>query len=295
MSRARTVQNDTRLLGRQATTRKFPIPSVSPVIFMYVPSKHITLGERIYPFAGFVFDGPSPIASARWRKDGGGYSTISLGVYTDILSAARFVSEVVNIFGTFFYELEVTDEDGNVELIGLDVISAIKIGISKSVERSTNFRPFSDSLIARDTAQIKTIKYSVEGDTTVVKTAIARPVLFSGAHSGSSGSATLTDSGRDFSALGIRVNTDIIKNTTDSSEGVITNISTDTITVTLAGGTDNDWDTSDAYQIVDGETLNLIAQGFELSFSSQSYNKVNFFVTDQTDVESTGFIIVRVT
>lgn len=42
---------------------------------------------------------------------------------------------------------------------------------------------------------------------------------------------------------------ELIRNTTDGSEGIVTANTTTTVTATLLGGTDNDWDIDDAYEI----------------------------------------------
>ncbi len=293
MPRARPLLQDLRLGPLPSEDRAFPLPSENPTIFISMPSKKITPGDRVYPFSGLVIDGPAPIASARWRVNGGGYTAIAIGVFTDILSASRFYDEVVNIYGTRFYELEVTDELSNVQQIGVDVLSKITMGNSKQAVISKNFRPFSDTIIAEDPAQLLTIEYSVDGDTTVAKTTIARHVLYSGTHDGAPNNADLVDTGRDFETLGIRIG-DIAKNVTDGSEGVITAIVTDTITAALSGGTDNDWDVSDVYEILDGDTLDLIARGFELSIGSAGFNVVTLYVNDLSSNESSGSITVRV-
>lgn len=100
--------------------------------------------------------------------------------------------------------------------------------------------------------------------------------LISGNHkAGYSASAFLVDSeGRDLVTLGAKVGYPIF-NTTDSSNGLITAIgdqdaTNDKISVTLAGGTDNQWDTSDAWQIpmqeygvvLDGETERYISNSY---------------------------------
>lgn len=299
MSRARPLLQDLREEPRPSEDRALPLAAQNPVIFMSMPSKKITPGDRVYPFSGLAIDGPassaasSGIASARWRVNGGSYTAIVLGVFTDILSATRFFDEIVNIYGTRFYELEVTDELGNIQQIGADVLSKITMGNSKQAVVSTNFRPFSDTIIAEDPSQILSIEYSVDGDTTVAKTTITRHVLYSGAHDGAGNNADLIDTGRDFTTLGIRIG-DIAKNVTDGSQGVITAIVGDTITATLSGGTDNDWDVSDVYEILDGGTLDLIARGFELSISSTGFNVVTLYVNDLSSNESSGSITVRV-
>lgn len=77
-------------------------------------------------------------------------------------------------------------------------------------------------------------------------------VAASGAHDGSANASVLTDSGESWTTnqwVGYR-----IYNTTDGSHGDITANTGTTITATLQGGSDNDWDVSDAYYI--GEGLN---------------------------------------
>ena len=68
-----------------------------------------------------------------------------------------------------------------------------------------------------------------------------------GTHDGSSGAAVLTDSGESWTTNAF-VGLTIINNT-DGSRGVITANTATTITATLDGGTDNDWDSSDTYTI----------------------------------------------
>jgi hypothetical protein len=71
--------------------------------------------------------------------------------------------------------------------------------------------------------------------------------LYSGTHDGGSGSATLEDSTASWSVNSLIGKT--IINTTDDSVGIITANTATTVTATLYGGTDNDWDTGDAYSI----------------------------------------------
>ena len=76
-----------------------------------------------------------------------------------------------------------------------------------------------------------------------------------GSHDGSSGAAVLTDSGESWT-------TDehvgkLVINTTDKSIATITANDESTITGTLTGGTDNDWDASDAYVIFTGGIANV--------------------------------------
>ena len=71
-------------------------------------------------------------------------------------------------------------------------------------------------------------------------------VKVAGSHTGSDDAATLTDETADFVNDGIEIG-DLIFNTTDGSYGTITAVTATTITATLAHGSDNDWDTDDAY------------------------------------------------
>lgn len=84
-----------------------------------------------------------------------------------------------------------------------------------------------------------------------------------GAHDGSANAAVLTDSTKSWTNdqwIGYR-----IRNTTDGSFATITDNTSTTITGVLEGGTDNDWDVSDAYVIVDGlnsDSANGISHNF---------------------------------
>lgn len=84
-----------------------------------------------------------------------------------------------------------------------------------------------------------------------------------GTHTGSANAAVLTDSTKSWTTnqwVGYR-----IRNTTDGSFATITANDATTITGVLQGGTDNDWDASDAYFIVDGlnsDSANGISHNF---------------------------------
>lgn len=58
--------------------------------------------------------------------------------------------------------------------------------------------------------------------------------------------------GRTMASLGVGIGK-TVSNVTDGSSGVITAVLGTTFTVTLAGGTDNDWDAGDAWTILAGE------------------------------------------
>jgi len=72
-----------------------------------------------------------------------------------------------------------------------------------------------------------------------------RSATVTGTHDGANNASVLTDSGASFVANGLVGR--VINNTTDGSSGVITANTATTITATLSGGTDNDWDSGDGY------------------------------------------------
>ena len=98
-----------------------------------------------------------------------------------------------------------------------------------------------------------TVKVMVKDANTLAAIENARVLLeaasvATGTHTGANNAATLTDSTKSFTTNAL-VNYRIY-NTTDGSDGLITANDATTVTATLSGGTDNDWDTSDAYIIV---------------------------------------------
>jgi hypothetical protein len=79
---------------------------------------------------------------------------------------------------------------------------------------------------------------------------------FLGTHDGSNDAATLTDSTAAWKTNRLAPSSTspgtTVYNVTDGSKCLITANDGTTITCTLAGGTDNDWDTGDSYRISDG-------------------------------------------
>src|SRR4030043_1920009 len=76
-----------------------------------------------------------------------------------------------------------------------------------------------------------------------------------GTHKRGGSSSTLIDPGADFLSCGVRTGV-LLRNTTDGSECLITVVTEDQISGTLAGGTDNDWDVGDVYEIYITSTYN---------------------------------------
>jgi len=82
------------------------------------------------------------------------------------------------------------------------------------------------------------------------KITVSASTTVTGTHTGANNAAVLTDSNAVW-----RINEwvgETISNTTDGSTATVISNTATTITATLAGGTDNDWDTSDAYSMTVG-------------------------------------------
>ena len=96
----------------------------------------------------------------------------------------------------------------------------------------------------------------------------------SGTHDGANNASVLTDSTASWTTnafIGAK-----LTNTTDGSNGIITANTATTITATLAGGTDNDWDTSDAYVITQLVKDVYITGHMQLEGQSTAATKVTF-------------------
>ncbi len=248
-------------------------------MFIYLPSKWAPLGSRLYPFSGLRFMTPGELSSARYRIDAGGWNSIVVGSYTDLLQAILYTSSQVTTYDSWSYELELTDTQSNVQSVLIDINSSVLLGPSKNAAKSAGFRPFSDSVLG-DPTYIQSVAYSVDGPVTVGKTSITADVIFSGTHTGGDDEDDLDDSTADFDNTSIRLNLDIVKNITDSSQAVITATNGSKIVGALSGGTDNNWDNGDSYQVGDGDTLDLIAKKFELSLATAGFYTVWLYVTD---------------
>lgn len=76
-----------------------------------------------------------------------------------------------------------------------------------------------------------------------------------GTHKGAADASVLSDPGADFRSCGVDPNVgQLVLNDTDGSEGAVTAVTEDTVTCTLSGGTDNDWDNGDTYIILKTDT-----------------------------------------
>ena len=84
-----------------------------------------------------------------------------------------------------------------------------------------------------------------------IETHIDDEPLAEGTHKWPTGASYLNDPGADFKSCGVMDGL-LVKNTTDGSSGTIdgnSNVTEDTVTVTLTGGTNNTWAIDDEYEI----------------------------------------------
>ena len=272
-TRSRPIPSNNRHAYQVSPNRAVPQLALTPDIFISIPGKTASLGERIFPFSGLVINSNTPISGARWRRDSGAWTDIIVGDFTDIVSATRFYSEILNEYGEFNYDLDIA-----LGRVSITVQSKILLGLPKTTDVDVRYKPFSDAHIATDKTQIRSIKYSAKGDDTINKTTIKRPVLYSGEHDGLDNSLYLVNSGMDFNGLNIRPGQDILKNVASSRESVIKSITT-----TRLGTRGNiEWDSGDSYEILDGASLDIIARGFELSHSSSGLYILTLHVEDRS-------------
>jgi hypothetical protein len=78
--------------------------------------------------------------------------------------------------------------------------------------------------------------------------------LATGTHKGAA-SLTINDPGKDFKSCGVAVGL-AVKNTTDGSAGLVTAVTENTVTCTLAGGSLNTFTSGDTYEIYKTGTYN---------------------------------------
>ena len=71
----------------------------------------------------------------------------------------------------------------------------------------------------------------------------------SGTHNGANNAAALSNSTTNFTLTDCNVG-GIIYNRTDGSKGTITGLDATTVTATISGGSENDWDSGDSYQCI---------------------------------------------
>lgn len=281
--------------------RDFPLAALEVLVVLPGTSKRLLLGELGYPFGDLWIDKPLLVDTIETKEGSGSFSFVSLGNFPDLMTATRFESFTPQDFNKDLrFTIKVTDLSGGVIEKELTVRTDVEIGIDKASLTNQTIKPFSDSTFAQDPDEVTLVKYEVTGATTIAKTDIPREKIVGGSHDGAGNNASLVDTTKDFLALGVRIG-EIVKNTTDGSQGVVTALATttnpnDTLTMTLSGGTDDDWDVSDTYEIVDGRSIILIAREFEIKFTAVGLTTVTLFITDNgVPTEFSALLQVEVT
>ena len=260
------------------------------------PTVRIAAESRIVviPNSDAAFAVRSGSPTVRIAADFSDWLSIAVADFTDLLSAIRFTSEITNRYGTFQYQLELTDNNGVIVVVVVDVPTKISVIIGKSTEVNKPFRPFAEAVIAADPTQIAAVEYIIEGDITVALTTISRTIFYSSAHSGVDASVDLV-SEQNFYNLDIRLNKDVVKNVTDGSEGVVTAfVDGNTLTAILTGGVRNNWNIDDMYEIVDGDNMIERAVRFEHVPSVAGIVRYILVVTDRAGNRSSAAVISRV-
>jgi len=240
-------------------------------------SSKALLGAGYFPFASF--SAAMDITSARYRIDGGTWTDIDAEPFGDIVVAIRSLLLRRNVLKTQTIDLELNTSIGTFSL-SVDVTNGIRLGTE--MKHGDGVKPFSDSVIAFDDDYIQKIEYRKDGGSW---TTLTQSQIVSGSHSGSHNSQTLTDSTKDFTTYDIRIGTDVVRNITDGSQGVISDVGTTTISTTLAGGTDNDFDTNDQYVVYRYMPLHLLVRQIIVNFGSSGIHSANLKITDTSNNE----------
>lgn len=160
------------------------------------------------------------------------------------LTSTGTETHYINSLGTAIFN----DSGGEVTLniAGGGTIPTIRNGASASTTVNVAVTVTVTAKDANTLDPIETARVLLEADS-----------VATGTHTGSDNASTLTDGSQSFTTNAL-VNYRIY-NTTDGSDGLITANTATTVTATLAGGTQNDWDTSDAYIIVAKPALNPVS------------------------------------
>jgi len=109
-------------------------------------------------------------------------------------------------------------------------------------------------------------------------------IVAAGSHTGSDGASALTDSQQSWATNEL---SGTIYNLTDGSSGTITANTADTVTATLSGGTDNDWDEGDEYQILADECTKRYLYVAEADTSEGAWASSNFYFQGEINDNST--------
>lgn len=94
------------------------------------------------------------------------------------------------------------------------------------------------------------ISFQADSDNSTLKNVrLGYPIEFSGTHDGANNASVLNDSTASFAIDQFIISPYFARNITDGSRATITDNTATTITGVLSGGTDDDWDTGDSYDI----------------------------------------------
>ncbi len=243
-------------------------------------STNARIGSGYLPFASLRTS--LDITSARYRIDGGSWVNITQGNFTDLKAAVKGVLLEKNNIKNQTIELEIN----SVYTFLVGVINGVRLVHStKRGTVSKPIKPFSDLILAANDTYISTIEYRVNGGSW---TAVTMDTIVSGTHNGSNNSASLVDTTKNFNNYDIRVGFDELKNNTDGGRGIITSFTGTTITATLSGGTENDFDTNDAYVVYRRMSLSELAKRVTVTFGSSGTHTVELRVTDTS---SNNFVV----
>ena len=110
--------------------------------------------------------------------------------------------------------------------------------------------------------------------------------LMTGTHKGATGASVLYDPGADFASCGVNAEVgQLVQNDTDSSEGACTASTEDTVTCTLAGGTNNSWTNGDTYIILKGATEDAV---LSTQYTDKRYGRK---VVNPSELDEDGYLV----
>ena len=302
LGRASPIRNSDGVLVRpEAIFAPIPALKLTGAFPVFCPSKRVLLGSKVYPFAGLDYIGNSELVSASWRQklNNSSFSVaqnVPLGNFTDILAAIRFTPQTLDEYGTYLYEISLINESNGTATININILCNVIAGTDKSVQRNITFKPFADFMIAKNSQAIKNIEYEISGDTTLSRRSVGRSTIFLGQHEAIHNAGYVYDGKRDFNRVDINLGSDILYNVNDMCSGIIMSIGNDgnaLIPDMLSGGTLNEFNPGDYYQVQDGDDVDKRARKLELSIDELSTSLIQLFATDQQDGVSVGNVLVR--
>ncbi len=187
---------------------------------------------------------------ARWGSGAGEIDDVRIDASTNSLQGVSYEHHEIHANSHYFIEDFVTDFD-----------SAETLDFCFTTHNSASWVHLVFSFECTGKCQLdfyEASDFDADG-ALVVQRANNRAKTFTGSHTGGSGEATvMTDSTAAFTVdalIGWK-----IYNVTDGSYGIITDNDETTVTVAaLTGGTDDDWDTADTYEI--NRSLSIITAG----------------------------------